>query len=267
MSATLAGYVTLQGGQKNLVIRFFTPNTQTEVAKYARATAIVHIHLVDDTTNVVTSADATDQATLNTLLNEIKADYNAHRVSTTFHSNADNTNAVTSADATDLNSSITLANEIKADYNAHRTQATIHPYNDYNNVVTSADATDLATAETLANEIKADYNSHLTATTGYFTIYGITPGTYDVGIKCDSSLSLLAEDKVFTEGNTTDIAFGTLLQGDLNGSDKVDGFDVSILNGNYGSQGACRGYAGNWLIPTWPTGGGGIATKLNRGLN
>jgi len=267
MSATLAGSVTLQGGQKNIVVRFFTPNTQTEVMKACSPTAIVHIHLVDDTTNVVSSANATDQATLNTLLNEIKADYNAHRVSTTFHSNADNTNAVTSADATDLATSITLANEIKADYNAHRTQANVHPYNDYKNEVTSADATDLATAETLANEIKADYNAHRTATTGYFTIYGITPGTYDVGIKCDSSLSLLAEDKVFTDGQTTNISFGTLPEGDINGSDSVNTLDIGLLNSNYLKQGSCYGYAGNWLMPTWPTGGGGIATKLNRGLN
>jgi len=125
MGATLAGSVTMQGGRKNLVIRFFTPGTQTEVAKYAKP------------------LDAT----------------------------------------------------------------------------------------------------------GAFTITGITPGTYDVGIKCDSSLSLLATAQVFTEGETTNISFGTLLQGDLNGSDKVDGFDSSLVSANYNKQGACIGYAGNWLMP------------------
>jgi len=39
------------------------------------------VHLNDDSTNVVASADATDQASLDTLLNEMKADYNAHVVS------------------------------------------------------------------------------------------------------------------------------------------------------------------------------------------
>lgn len=133
MSATLAGSVTLQGGQKNLVVRFFTPNTQTEVMK-----------------------------------------------------------ACSPTDAS-----------------------------------------------------------------GNFTIYGITPGTYDVGVKCDSSLSLLAEDKVFTEGGTTTIAFGTLLGGDITGNDTVEAFDYALLSGNYGLSGNCRGYAGNWLMPDWPTAGGG----------
>ena len=256
MSATLKGNIGLYSNiQINVIVRFFTPNTQTEVMKACSPTANVGIHLANDTTNVVTSANATDQATLNTLLNEIKADYNAHRVSTTFHSVADNTNAVTSADATDLATSLTLANEIKADYNAHRTQATIHPYNDYNNEVTSADSTDLATAETLANEIKADYNAHLTATANYFTIYGITPGTYDVGIKSGGYLSLLAASQVFTEGNTTNVNFGTFvgIAGDLIDNDWVTASDSSAFSSGYNKKGACYGYAGNWLIPACPS--------------
>ena len=84
---------------------------------------------------------------------------------------------------------------------------------------------------------------------GNFTIYGITPGTYDVGIKCDSSLSLLAKDQVFTEGNTTNINFGTLLEGDLNGNDYVGSVDFSILSGNFQKLGDCYGYVGDWLMP------------------
>ena len=124
------------------------------------------VHDVNDTTNAVTSSDATNQTTLNTLLNEIKTDYNAHRISTTFHDAADSTNTVTSADATDAATSVTLANEIKTDYNAHRSQADVHPHDDSANAVSSADATDEATCITLANEIKTDYNAHLTATAG-----------------------------------------------------------------------------------------------------
>ena len=125
MGATLNGSVTMKGGRKNLVIRFFTSGTQTEVAKYARP------------------LDAT----------------------------------------------------------------------------------------------------------GAFIITGIIPGTYDVGVKCDSSLSLLAVGQVFTEGGTTNIAFGTLLGGDLNGDDIVDSGDYSILSANYNKWGGCYGYAGNWLMP------------------
>ncbi|MEA3281674.1 MAG: hypothetical protein U9Q68_03805 [Euryarchaeota archaeon] len=124
------------------------------------------VHDVNDTTNSITSANASDQTTLNTLLNEIKSDYNAHVASTTFHDSADSTNTVTSADASDLATSMTLANEIKTDYNAHRNQADVHPHDDSGNVVSSADGTDLATTITLANEIKTDYNAHLTGTVG-----------------------------------------------------------------------------------------------------
>ncbi len=127
----------------------------------------IPVHSTDDTTNIVTSDDATDQTTVNTLLNEIKGDYNAHRVSTAFHEIADNTNAVTSADSTSEATAVTLANEIKADYNAHRSQAGVHYDDDAGNTVTSSDATNLTTAIILANEIKLDYNSHLDTTNGY----------------------------------------------------------------------------------------------------
>ena len=124
----------------------------------------VAVHKIDDVVNPASSADATDQATLNTLLNEIKADYNAHRVSTAYHSAADTTNVVDAADASNEATSVTLANQIKAKYNAHRSQSGVHLNDDAYNEVTSANATNLATAQTLANEIKADYNLHLVTT-------------------------------------------------------------------------------------------------------
>jgi len=77
----------------------------------------------NDAANTVTSADADDQAKLNTLLNEMKGDYNTHRASATFHWNADTTHVVASADATDLPSSLILVNEILDDYNKHAGKA------------------------------------------------------------------------------------------------------------------------------------------------
>ena len=124
----------------------------------------VHNHKVDDTTNTIISNNATNQTTVNTLLNEIKNDYNAHRVSTTFHDIADSTNDVSSADASDLGTSMTLANEIKSNYNDHRSQSGVHQHDDSENIVTAADAVDLATCITLTNEIKTNYNEHLVST-------------------------------------------------------------------------------------------------------
>lgn len=88
---------------------------------------------------------------------------------------------------------------------------------------------------------------------GDFTIYGITPGTYDVGVKSDNSLSLLAEDEVFTDGDDTDIDFGDLKRGDLNGDDYVASGDYSVMTANWQDWGPCYGYSGNWLMPACPS--------------
>jgi len=99
-----------------------------------------------------------------------------------------------------------------------------------------------------------------TNASGNFTIYGITPGTYDVGVKCDNSKSILVEDAVFTAGNTTEIAFGNLLRGDLNQDDAVIALDFSILNAQFNTIGDCWGYAGDWLMPECPE----VATAVGR---
>ena len=118
-------------------------------------------HKVKDTTDTIAASNDDSQAALNTLLNEIKADYNTHRASTTYHQAADSTNVVVAADATNLATSLTLVNEIKADFNAHRILSGVHIGSDTKNVVAADDATTLATAVTLSDEIKADFNLHL----------------------------------------------------------------------------------------------------------
>ena len=85
---------------------------------------VLNVHYADTAAHKVAmtalaTAAATDQTTLNTLLNAIKASYNTHRASTTYHYSADSTNVVTASAATDLATSITLANDIKAQMVAH----------------------------------------------------------------------------------------------------------------------------------------------------
>jgi hypothetical protein len=251
-TGTLLGYTSaFVGFIPNYVVRFFIPDTQTELRKAVVYTTISIGHVANDATNIVTSAAATDQATVNTLLNEIKADYNAHRVSTTFHSNADTVNAVTSADSSSEATAITLSNEIKADYNAHRFQATIHPYNDRKFITTVADSTNLATAITLANELKSLYNSHRTFNIMFFNAYGIPIGTYDIGIKSDVSQSLLAQDVIITTGTSIATDFGYIWQADVNGNDYSTGADSLVLTKavTAGIVGDCAGWAGNWSAP------------------
>jgi hypothetical protein len=121
----------------NVNLRFFTPDTSTEIGRAIAGAYGQDAHLADDTANVASSANASNTATAITLLNEIKGDFNAHIASTTFHVAADATNGVTSADATDEASALTLANEIKEDLNAHWIEAGVHVYNDVARNVTA----------------------------------------------------------------------------------------------------------------------------------
>jgi len=88
---------------------------------------------------------------------------------------------------------------------------------------------------------------------GNFDVYDAPVGTYDVGIKADGGVSELAEDLVFTEGNTTAHTFPNLRMGDLDGSDNVVLADLNLLTTNYGQGGTCKGYAGDWRMPECPS--------------
>lgn len=89
--------------------------------------------------------------------------------------------------------------------------------------------------------------------TGDFDVYDAPVGTYDVGIKAQNTLSLLATDQVFTEGGTTVIDFGAIAGGDLNEDDYAGSSDASILTLHYDTWGPCLGYAGDWSLPACPT--------------
>lgn len=101
------------------------------------------------------------------LVNDIKTQYEAHRVDVSAHSSADTTNVVSAADATNLASLITLANELKADYEAHRADGTAHTSPDTTNTVTLADATDIVSAVKLINAVKAAYEAHRISTASH----------------------------------------------------------------------------------------------------
>ena len=88
---------------------------------------------------------------------------------------------------------------------------------------------------------------------GAFTIVDIPAGTYDVGVKSGGYLSVLVENQTFTDGQTTDIDFGTLLGGDVDGNDRVTAADYNLVSANYNVKGTCYGYAGNWLVPQCPS--------------
>jgi len=70
-----------------------------------------------------------------------------------------------------------------------------------------------------------------TNNTGVFTITGLTPGTYDIGIKNWTCLSVLVTNVTLSAGVTTVVDFGYTSEGDSNGNDAVTGMDFSLLSG------------------------------------
>ncbi len=120
---------------------------------------------------------ATDLTALNTLINELFTDFNAHVILTTgtVHSNADNADVISAGtypSATSTATRIARVNAIKAAYALHRVKGSggspaihINASGDTVNIVTAADATDDETALTLALDIKAKFNAHDAGTT------------------------------------------------------------------------------------------------------
>lgn len=76
-------------------------------------------HIAADATNVLAAAVPTDLTTSETAANELKAQYNLHRVVTADHAVADATNAVSTTAAVDLATTVALANAVKVALNAH----------------------------------------------------------------------------------------------------------------------------------------------------
>jgi hypothetical protein len=144
------------------------------------------------------SPASADLTALNTLLNEIKTDYEAHRVLTagSVHGGADATNTITAANASDTATRIALANDLRAKYAAHRimTSGSVHGAADATNVVTAPVATDDATALMLALDIKAKYNAHRILTAG--SVHGAADNTNAVTAAAPSAGAFVAGDIV-----------------------------------------------------------------------
>jgi hypothetical protein len=123
--------------------------------------------LEDDTTNVLTLTTSLTQLIL--LANDLRVQYEAHRIFLTVHGVADGTNVVTAPVATNLATAITLLNDIRIQYEAHRVLlAGVHSISDTFNVVLAPSSTDLESAVTLANDLRVQYEAHRIDTGGAF---------------------------------------------------------------------------------------------------
>jgi len=73
-----------------------------------------------------------------------------------------------------------------------------------------------------------------TSTAGTFELESIEPGTYDIGVKGDTTLRRVTGDVVLAAGpNTVDL--GTLLAGDGNNDNVVNFLDLSLLVPTFGT--------------------------------
>jgi hypothetical protein len=94
-------------------------------AAYTAHAADTGAHLAADATNAIAAPVATDQGTVNTLLTEIKADFNAHVALAASHYDLGGAGGpaavatVATADATTLGTSVALADALLAAFNRH----------------------------------------------------------------------------------------------------------------------------------------------------
>lgn len=142
-----------------------------------------------------------DLTALNTLINEIFTDFNAHVILTAggVHGAADNADVVsgvTYPSATDTATRVARINALRAAYLLHiaKTAGGVHGAADGTNILSSPVATDDASALILALEMKADYNAHRVLTAG--GVHGLADGTNVVSSASPSAGAFAAGDIV-----------------------------------------------------------------------
>lgn len=120
-------------------------------------------HRHGDTLHVIATPDATDIASLVTLVNAVKAALNSHIPEVGYvHLAEDLTNIVTMADATPL-TVFDVTREVERKVLAHFESPGIHTYFDTFNEFPYNNPSYLAMAIFVANETKAKFNAHLQA--------------------------------------------------------------------------------------------------------
>jgi hypothetical protein len=122
----------------------------TEVVEYINAG---FVSTASDTVKAAALAAAV------TLANQIRTEYEAHRVNIAVHIASDVVNTLGAA-ATDLPSLLVLCADIKAKLNAHYAFLTAHSIADAANIITATTPTDLSSAMKFLFSAKASYEAH-----------------------------------------------------------------------------------------------------------
>jgi hypothetical protein len=149
----------------------------------AHIVRVATCHTNDDDLTVQASATATDRASSITLVNQLRTEYEDHRVrlldagSAAVHGSADTVNvcAVAAVDPaagtwSEVNA---LAAALKTQYEAHRVRvaSSCHAGTDAVNVVSASAVTTIQTAlDTILNEEKTDFNAHIQLMTSHLML-------------------------------------------------------------------------------------------------
>jgi len=117
----------------------------------------------DATVLTVSAPDATNAATLYTLVNQIYGVMKLHFEDDAAHLVADTMNVdfVTTPFASTTATAVALVNQLVTDFTNHLNEASVHRKDDDGNAVTAVTATDESTAIDRANDLKDQLNSHM----------------------------------------------------------------------------------------------------------
>src|SRR5581483_6889704 len=78
-----------------------------------------------------------------------------------------------------------------------------------------------------------------TDTQGNFTVASIPPGTWDVRVKFPLAISSVQHGVAFSSGGLVTLSFGPQMLGDINGDDRVNILDFSVLRNQFGTSTGC----------------------------
>lgn len=156
------------------------------------------------------SPSGVDLTALNTLINELYTDQNAHVILTagSVHGAADNADVVSIAAASDTATRIARINALRAAYELHRvkTAGGVHGLADSTNVIVAPVATDDSSALVLALDLKAKYNAHRVLTTG--SVHGGADSTNATTAAAPAAGTFAEGDEVYVR------TFGPTVSGD-----------------------------------------------------
>lgn len=138
-----------------------------------------HPHKNLDTIDLIVAADAFDEISLVTLVNELKLKINNHFQQTQVHY-LDDSNLIMTTDAINLNSAINLLNELQTKYLNHVGNEKYHLYADdiniFNYIFIYLD--ELGDAISVANLLKYSYSGHLQLVFP-LNLVSVVPGVID----------------------------------------------------------------------------------------